>query len=267
MIITGKSFKSPNSIDYSATVWLFDAFRRVLIWNFWDTKAGCRTSKCLPWASQERPVGLAGSKMLKVQENSKREFEKCIYFSESHKHENKPRIYRSSSNLIQHSIHILFVFCDESDKDLLSLRPDAMIRPSHVHCLKLARFHGCSSTERRSMRRNMKTSPWVRWPAGWLRQLRKASNEDLRSPKDPVLRRVTEVYFPSQVTATWEFLARGLGSGRTSYAKKHGVALQSSGFGHQAWLMHRCEACRAFNPWVRAAFQKHSKPRVSTFSS
>ena len=76
-IIRGKSFKSPNSIDYSATVWLFDAFRRVLIWNFWDTKVGCRTSKCLPWASQERPVGLAGSKMLKVQENSKREFEKC----------------------------------------------------------------------------------------------------------------------------------------------------------------------------------------------
>ena len=211
-------------------IWCFSASFNL---KNWDTKAGCRTSKCLPWASQERPVGLAGSKMLKVQENSKSVvLRKSPTWGINHAYtEVHPTWYGTQ--------YIFFVFCDESDKDLLSLRPDAMIRPCHVHCLKLARFHGCSSTERRSMRRNMKTSPWVRWPAGWLRQLRKATNEDLRSPKDPVLRRVTEVYFPSQVTATWEFLARGLVSG-SIHATRHGLTKEfwSSGFGHPSSLTH-----------------------------
>ena len=156
-------------------------------------------------------------------------------------------INRPISNLIQHT----FVLCDEREKDVLSLRPDAMIRPSHVHCLKLARFHGCSLTERRSMWRNMKTSPWVRWPAGWDNCAKPAMTICVRRKILKVWDELQKSFCnsPSQVTATWEFLAKGLGSGGSGHAKKHCVALQRK---QRLWPSLKPDSCTGARPAARS---------------
>ncbi len=128
-------------------------------------------------------------------------------------------INRPISNLIQHT----FVLCDEREKDVLSLRPDAMIRPSHVHCLKLARFHGCSLTERRSMRRNMKTSPWVRWPAGWDNCAKPAMRICVR-------RKILKVW--DELQKSFCNLCQFMQRNTVSHSK------ESSGFGHPSSLTH-----------------------------